>query len=379
VSLPPPKVGLLIEKRRFTMLYVGCDVHKNYTTVSFVTEDGNVRGTDSFANDLEGLKKLLERFPEEEFSAVLEAGLNWGLIYDMLDSIKEVRNVSLAHPPKVKAIASAKIKTDKIDSRILGKLLMADLIPEVWVPCKETRVLKDIVRFRAFTVKIKTMIKNRVHDILRKSHINPPDVKDIFGKYGRMWLEEIELSDKRADKLLRYHLKMKEIFEEMEIELKKWINKEMKDNEDLKLIKTIPGIRDVFGPIIVLEIDDINRFPDPPHLHSYSGLVPSTHSSGNTYYHGRLIKGNRWLRWAFIEGAHTSVRVSPYFRRHYNMVKENAGKKAAIVSSARKLATVTYKVLKERRPYIEINKKKNSGRLPSVRPGRGITSDSFQE
>jgi len=88
---------------------------------------------------------------------------------------------------------------------------------------------------------------------------------------------------------------------------------------------------------------------------------------------------HRILRWAFIEGAHTSVRVSPYFRMHYNMVKENAGKKAASVSSARKLATVTYKVLKERRPYIEINKKKNSGRLPSVRPSPRITSDSFQE
>lgn len=354
------------------MLYIGCDVHKNYTTISFINKDGDVLDTRSFSNDIESLKGLLSRFPEEEFSAVLEAGSNWGLIYDLLESMEEVKKVVLSRPPKVKAIASAKIKTDKIDSKILGQLLKADLIPEVWVPCKEVRILKDIVRFRAFTVKIKTMIKNRVHDILRKSHINPPDVKDIFGKYGRMWLEEIELSDKRADKLLRYHLKMKEIYEEMEIELKKWINKEMKANEDLKLIKTIPGIKDVFGPVIVLEIDDINRFPDPPHLHSYSGLVPSTHISGNTRYHGRLIRGNRWLRWAFIEGAHTSVRVSPYFRQYYNRVKRKAGTQAASVASGRKLATIVYKVLKDKRSYME----KELGRLPSVEYSRGISSDS---
>lgn len=361
------------------MLYLGCDVHRDYTTISFVREDGSVIGTNSFSNDVEGLKRLLERFPEEEFSAVLEAGLNWGLIYDLLESMEEVKKVVLSHPPKVKAIASAKIKTDKIDSKILGQLLRADLIPEVWIPSKEVRTLKDIVRFRAFVVKVKTMIKNRVHDILRKSHQNPPDVKDLFGSYGREWLNEIELPDEREDRLLRYHLKIKDMLKETEKESKKWINKEMKDNEDLKLVKTIPGIGDVFGPIIVIEIDDINRFPDPKHLHSYSGLVPSTHSSGDLHYHGKLIKGNRWLRWAFIEGAHTSVRVSPYFRIHYNKVKGNAGSQAASVSSARKLATVTYKILKEKRPYIERYEGNNKGRSPSVGASQEIILDSGQE
>jgi transposase len=356
------------------MLYLGCDVHKNYTTVSFVDENGDCKGTKSFFNNIDELRNLLSLFPEEEFSAVLEAGLNWGVIYDMLDSLSEVKNVLLAHPPKVKAIASAKIKTDKIDSKILGQLLRTDLIPEVWVPCREIRILKDIVRFRAFTVKIKTMIKNRTHDILRKSHVNPPEVKDIFGKYGRMWLEEIELSEPRMDKLLRYHLKLKDTFENMEIELKKWINKEMRSNADLELVKAIPGIGDVFGPIITLEIDDINRFPDPAHLHSYSGLVPSTHVSGNTSYHGRLIRGNRWLRWAFIEGAHTSVRISPYFREYYARIKRRAGTQAASIASGRKLATIVYKVLKERRPYIEEYKiKNNKGRLPSFRFSEGIS------
>jgi transposase len=169
------------------MLYLGCDVHKNYTTMSFIKEDGKVADTSSFSNNIVELKNLLGRFPEEEFSAVLEAGLNCGLIYDMLDSLKEVKKVFLSQPPKVKAIASAEIKTDKIDSKILGQLLKANLIPEVWVPCKETRILKDIVRFRAFVVRVKTMIKNRTHDILRKSHVNPPDVKANTEGYG--WKE----------------------------------------------------------------------------------------------------------------------------------------------------------------------------------------------
>ena len=352
------------------MLYAGCDVHKNNTMVSFVNEDGEVEDTLKFYNDAESLREILDRFPEEEFSAVLEAGLDWGVVYDLLEDMDRIKDISVAHPPKVKAIASAKIKTDKIDSAILGKLLRADLIPEIWIPSREVRIKKDMVRHRVFIVKVKTMVKNRVHDVLRKSHQTPPDVKDIFGTYGGEWLDSVELPDEREDRILRSHIRLYDFLLEEERDLKKWIKKEMKGNEDLKLVKTIPGIAEVFGPIIVLEIDDINRFPDPKHLHSYSGLVPSTHSSGNLHYHGKLIKGNKWLRWAFIEGGHTSVRVSPYFRKHYNKVKRNAGKNGASISTARKLATVTFHVLKEKRGYIEYYEEDKKGRSPSVRSSR---------
>jgi transposase len=286
----------LIEKE-VKMLYLGCDVHKNYTTVSFINEKGYAECTGTFSNCLEGLESLLNKFKDEEFSAVLEAGMNWGLIHDLLESIERVKNVSVAHPPKVKAIASARIKTDKIDSIIPGQLLRADLTPEIWVPEKEVRLLKDIVRSRVFVVKVKTMVKNRIHDILRKSHQDPPDVEDLFGSYGRMWLNELKLPDEREDALLRYHLNMNDFLEDTEKDLKKLISKKMKDNKDLKLVKTIPGIGDVFAPLIVLEIDKIERFPDAKHLHSYCGLVPSTYSSGDKKYHGKLVKGNRWLRW----------------------------------------------------------------------------------
>lgn len=354
------------------MLYIGCDVHRNYTTTSFITERGDVIETCSFHNDREELKKLLEKFPDDRFSAVLEAGLNWGVIYDLLESMEKVDKVALAHPPKVKAIASAKIKTDKIDSRTLGKLLRAGLIPEVWVPPREMRVLKDMVRYRAFVVKLKTMVKNRVHDVLRKAHVQVPGVQDLFGSYGRRWLEEITLSDDRENELLRCHLRMYDFFKEMERQLRRWIEREMRGDEETELVRTIPGIGEIFAPIIVLEIGDIRRFPDAAHLHSYSGLVPSTHISGSTQYHGRLIRGNRWLRWAFIEGAHTSVKVSPYFREHYNRVKRNAGSQAASISSARRLAAVVYRVLKTRRDYREIYARKSERRLPSKEYSPGI-------
>jgi len=357
------------------MRYLGCDVHRDYTTVSVVSENGEVVSTSRCANNEEGLRALCERFPRERFSAVLEAGLNWGVVYDLLEGLEEVDRVVLAHPPKVKAIASAKIKTDKIDSKILARLLRADLIPEVWVPPRDVRVLKSIVRYRAFVVKVRTMVKNRIHDLLRKAHVEAPEAKDLFGRYGREWLEAMELRDEREDELLGYHLKVYDFLTDVEKGLRRWIEREMKENEELELLKTVPGIGEVFGAILVLKIGKIDRFPDPAHFHSYSGLVPSTHVSGSTQYHGRLIKGNKWLRWAFIEGAHTSVKISPCFREHYTRVKRRAGSQAASVSAARKLATVVYRVLKGREPYREMNKK---SRLPSVRSSQG-NPGSLQE
>jgi transposase len=349
------------------MLYLGCDVHRDYTTISCVDEAGVVVETNNVANSREGIGQFLARYPEEEFSVVLEAGFNWGMVYDLFESLARVDRVVLAHPPKVKAIASAQIKTDKIDAPVLARLLRVKMIPEVWISSKEVRVLKDMVRFRAFVVKVNTMVKNRIHDLLQKAHVTPPAVKDLFGSYGRQWLTEIALPDARSDQLLRQHLALHDTFKAQEHALRKWVVQELKDRPQLRLLMSIPGIGEVFAAVILLEIDDIHRFPDAAHLHAYCGLVPSTHSSGRTQYHGRLIRGNKWLRWAFVEGAHTSVRVSPYFRRHYNRVKMRAGTQAASIACARKLATVSYAVLREQRPYYESTDSHKKGRLPSVK------------
>ena len=155
------------------MLFLGCDVHQNYTTVSCVNEAGVVLATENVTNTQESVRRFLSRYPTDDFSVVLEAGLNWGMVYDLFESLASVKQVVLAHPPRVKAIAAAEIKTDKIDARILAQLLRVGMIPEVYILPKEVRILKDIVRFRAFVVKIKTMVKNRIHDLLRKAHALP--------------------------------------------------------------------------------------------------------------------------------------------------------------------------------------------------------------
>jgi transposase len=88
-----------------------------------------------------------------------------------------------------------------------------------------------------------------------------------------------------------------------------------RENANVKLLKTIPGIGEFFARLIDAEIDDVGRFRSAKKLAAYAGLVPSTYSSGGKTYHGRIIKqGNKWLRWAFVEAVVPAIATDPQLR-----------------------------------------------------------------
>jgi transposase len=124
------------------MHYIGVDYHKKYSYIVVKDRDGKVETRGSVNNNKEEIQHFLE--PYRSGKAVLEATSNWGLIYDWLEEV--LGDVALAHPLRVKAIAGAKIKTDKISADILADLLRTNLLPRAYVPSKETRGFKNVLR-----------------------------------------------------------------------------------------------------------------------------------------------------------------------------------------------------------------------------------------
>ncbi len=114
--------------------YLGLDVHKNSSTATMLDKSGHLLGSEKLINTKKAFEEFINAYPNGRIKAVLEAGRNWGIIYDLLESLPSVEKVALANPPKVKAIADAKLKTDTIDSLTLAQLLRTDYIPEVFVP-----------------------------------------------------------------------------------------------------------------------------------------------------------------------------------------------------------------------------------------------------
>lgn len=330
------------------MLHAGLDMHKRFSVVTVEDDRGREIVTGKrLPNDEAELTEFFGGF-EDELKVVLEAGPNWYWMCDLLDGLG--LDNKLCHPLKTKAIASARIKTDKIDSRTLAHLSRLDFIPESYKPDMETRHLRELLRYRAFIVSMRTKVKNRVHALLAKQNIDNP-YTDLFGKKGLLFLRELPLPPVYSHALNSSLA----ILEALTMEIKEAdsaVRDAYASSGDARLLSTIPGVGPIFSLTIASEIGDIDRFHSSRHLSSYAGLVPSTYQSGGTTRHGRITRqGSVWLRYALVEASVSAVARTGYLRDQYMKQKKRKGASTARVAVARKLSTYVYYMLKERKDF----------------------------
>jgi transposase len=335
------------------MLYTGIDYHKKYSVASTVDAIGTrVCEARIVDNELAAFAAYFKRLPEPS-KVVVEACWNWGWIYDELGELDGVVDVVLAHPFKTRLIAESQVKTDKIDARALATLLRGNFIAPVHAPTPSNRARKHVIRQRLFQVRVRTMVRNRVHTVIaRQRHLEKPVFTDQFGKRGLSWLRGLKLPEPSGT-LLQQDLAALDHLGASIAALEALIVADNDQDEDTRRLMTVPGVGRIIGAVIAAEIDGIGRFARADKLCSYAGLVPTTHSSGGKTYNGRMmIRCNRWLKWAFVEAAWVAINCSPYFggiyRRH-----RGRGKKAntTITIIARRLCAITWCLLHEKRDF----------------------------
>lgn len=331
------------------MVFFGIDIHKSYLVATALGEDGELEQR-KLQNDREELSSYFRSYDGER-KAVVEATSNWQWFCDFLE--EEGIEAVLAHPLKTKAIASAKIKTDKLDSQMLAYLLSADLIAPAWLAPPEIRHKRDLLRYRASLVRVQTGIKNRIHSLLIRNNIKH-EFTDLFGKAGMAFLEELELPDVHRLALDGYLSLIAEVRLRLK-EVDAGIRKEVTASPSAALLMTMPGVGHFFSLLIDAEIGEIDRFPSSRHLCSYGGLVPSTSSSGGKTYHGRITKqGSAWLRWAMVEAATTAARRPGPIRDYYLRMKGRKGTQIARVATARKMLSWVYYMLAEEKTFAQV-------------------------
>jgi transposase len=283
----------------------------------------------------------------------MEPVSQWYYYADLIENMDV--DVHLAHPMRVKAIAAARVKTDKIDAGVLCDLLRGDLLPEAYFSSVDVRSWKEQCRFRASLLTLRTQVKNKIHAILFK-HALKHNFSNLFGKGGRAWLESLKLNEPFKTNLDKY-LFLADQFTELISQSEQTIQSTVTNNPQANLLISIPGISYCSALTIMGEIGDINRFNSAKKLQGYAGLVPSTYSSGDKQIHGRITKqGSKWLRWIMIEAAYHQERCKriPGFGSYYVSMKKRRGTKTAAVATARKLLAVVWRLLKDNRPY-EVN------------------------
>ncbi len=332
------------------MYYTGIDLHKKTSFITTVNGSGKVVFRRNFPNNPE---KILDYFFNlgEPTKIVIESMCSWHWLYDLLKA--NSFDVVISNPLKTKAIASAKIKNDKVDSHMLAQLLRADLIATVYVCSLKTRKLKELLRHRRRLVNDATRMKNRIHMLLMKNNISVA-VSDLFGVKGMKYLKEIDLPIYHRQQLKCYLTLYGQLTKQIEPLTKRIKNLADKDPM-AKLLMTIPGIGSLTAMFIIAEIEDISRFPSYRNLASYAGLVPCLDASADKSRTGRITKqGSPYLRTALVEAAQViprmkKSRLNIFYRKRI----VRAGYQKAIVATAHKILRYAYYVLKNQTPYRE--------------------------
>ena len=341
--------------------HIGLDQHKKFSQVAVTDWNGAVKENSRVDNTVESIKKFFQEIPKTAI-ITMEATGDWYWLYDVLEELGF--KVKLAHPRKVRLIAEAAVKTDKTDCETLAQLERTNYLPESYVPTKEVRELRELMRHRCSLVGLKTSLKNKVHALLAKRGIRHEFLTDIFGKAGREFLEQVEVPAIYRLKLDAY-LKLIDQLQQEAKALEKIIKqKAIKEDKYAQLLLTIPGISYISAMFLSAEIADINRFKNYKKICSYAGLASSTDQSADKMRHGHIIKeSNRYIRTVLVEAVYKAIKQDPHLSHKYNRLAKRRGINKAKIAIARKMLVSIYFMLKENKPYrirdIEGNKSKN--------------------
>jgi transposase len=331
------------------MYYTGIDLHKKTSFITTINKNGEIVKRRNLHNDE---VEILHYFLclDDDTEVVIESTANWYWLYDLLK--EHGMKVVISNPVKTKAIASARIKNDKLDSHMLAQLLRADLLSTVHVSSLETRQLKELLRHRSKLVKDTVRMKNRIHNILAKNNLHVP-VSDLFGLGGLEFLRQAPMPKYQRDQVDTYlglYAQIKEQTDGLTSQVKRYANSDPR----AQLLMTIPGVGPITAMFMAVEIEDIARFKSYRNLASYAGLVPRLDASADKQRVGSITKqGSPYLRTALVEAAQaaarTKSRLNVFFRRRI----VRSGYQKAIVATAHKIVQYAYYILRNQEPYRE--------------------------
>ena len=335
--------------------FAGVDLHKRVTQLAVLREE-KPPSQYRFSNDSHTVEEVLKRLPSGTKIAV-EATGNW---WWFVEKVRELGHEAyLSHPKQTKAIASARLKSDKVDARMLAKLLKADLLPTVWIPGERERYVRELLSHRRRVMRARTAVINELHAVYAKRNIEilgkawlkahpvPYRVKELSGTGPRIVNENVDL--------LRF-------VNEQIGGLDKEFRKIAREDPQANRLMTLSGVGPTTAVAMSCWVGDINRFANAKKLVSYFGLAPRVRQSAERERHGHITKeGSRMVRGLVIQATHSHLRVSKGpARKHYLGVLKRQGKKIARVAAARKLIGVMVHMMKEQIDYEEFIRRGSS-------------------
>ena len=240
--------------------YVPIDLHRHRSVVMQMAADGEVLGWTRLANDPETLVAEVLTAGEAPEVAI-EATYGWYWAVDALQAAGA--NVHLVAPSKLTVFEGRRVKNDQRDCRLLGDLMRAGMLPEAWISTPQVREWRELVRYRAKLVGMRSGLKAQAHAVLAKHGVIVP-MSDLFGVGGRQLLAHLCGSD------VRFHSAYGQRIESLvtlvdafngEIDaLSDSIAERLHDHAGYHAIQQLPGVGPILAAIFVAEIGDVAPF-----------------------------------------------------------------------------------------------------------------------
>lgn len=336
------------------MIHIGMDLHHRNSYVAAMTDDAELVGGQRIYHDrLEELWQYLGRFGDQPKRVVFEATANSRWMARLLRDDPTVEPVAVT-PHKVRIIAETVAKTDKIDATVLATLSKINMLPRSWLPDEEVEDLRELTRYRAALVVLRTRAKNRVNgSLVRRGLVRP--YQNIFGTRGREWLEQVKLPDVmrlETDGWLEMIDFIDGQIQRAEAKLYGELAKRDRWREDLALLTTIPGVGRLTALTILAELGDYRRFRRRNAVSCYVGLVPRSKRSDRTSRYGHISKrGSPAVRSLLVEVSHNAIYKVPRYGDLYRRVKAKKGANKAKTAVARQMIEDAWTLLIKREPF----------------------------
>jgi transposase len=330
------------------MRSIALDVHRDFCEVA-IKDGEQLRSGGRIKTNVAELELFAQSLAPDD-QVALEASGPALAIKRIIEP--HVARVVVANTRKVRAIAEAKVKTDKVDAATLCELLDAGFLPGVFSPDEWTRSLRRRLQRRSKLVRARTRAKNELHAVLARNLKGRPPMSDVFGKGGREWLAQLELApDERetVDGALR-----QVDFLDAEVGL---IERELAgqalSSEEIRRLMSVPGVSLISAATFVAVVGDVGRFATPKKLVSYVGLDPKVRQSGEApARHGHISKqGSGEARHMLCEAAWVVIRTPGPLRAFYERVRARRGAQIALVATARKLCVLSWHMLTHESDY----------------------------
>lgn len=362
----------------------GLDVHKNSITACMMTPEG--KEIQSFSTKTVFLLQLLDWLKEQGCThvAMESTGVFWKPIVNILEA--EGIEFLVVNAQHMKAVPGR--KTDVKDAEWIAQLLRHGLLKASYIPNRNQRELRELVRYRRSIIEERARQHNRIQKVLEGANIKLSSVvSDIMGASARDMLRAIADGEEDVETLANFAQgKMKRKKEELALSLRGYVNShqrlmiktilthidflqdqiELLDQEiakrlspfqeDMERLDSIPGISTRMAEQILAEIgtDVGEQFPSAAHLCSWAGLVPGHNESAGKRKSSKTKKGNKYLKSGLVEAAHSVRGSKNYLGALYRRVSARKGKKRAAISVAHAILRISYYLLTRKEMYVDL-------------------------